>query len=172
MKKILGVLISLCLSVPAYAGTLTEFEEYLSMPQYEEEVVENLVDELELSIEFSSGITRDRESTFDLTRVLIGATLEDTMVFIDQYIYDEETEKFKIIDNHEITVGFLGVFTQSFSLLEGKNFFHISAENGDLVFERYALISRKPMEVKAELERSIILPTKNLSMMNEIRSNS
>jgi len=152
MKMILAILLSLYFSSSqAYAYSLDDFEEYISVPQVQ------YFDGETLSLEFSisSGIVRDSESTFDSVRVLIGSTLENTSVSIFQY--DEE---FRIVDNHELFVGSLGVFSQSVNLLEGKNFFHIFAQNEDSTFEQASLISRKPLEIKTELERGIILPSK------------
>lgn len=151
MKKLLTLLFALILYVPVYANTYEIFNEEHS----QEESVDYF------SFEFLSGVTKDTESTFDSSRVLIGSALEDTSVSIYQYAYNTESECFEVIDSYEdLTIGQVGVFTQSVELIEGGNYFKIVLSKDDLTFTKTALITRKPLEVKNELEKGIILPTK------------
>lgn len=111
-----------------------------------------------VSFEITSGLTKDTESTFDETRTVVGAAPKDTMITLETYAYNEEDESFSLVDSYETTVGTSGIFSKSVDLAIGQNYILITASKDSNQSIKATLINRKDLDIKAELEQSIVLP--------------
>jgi hypothetical protein len=128
-----------------------------------------------------SGVTKREESTFDSIRTIVGAAPRNTSIIISVYRYNEnfgktdkpldkpldkqsekQQEMFTLVSSVSATVGQSEVFNKTIELETGKNFVLVSAVKGEHKTALTALISRKNIEIKKELEQSVVLYGKSL----------
>lgn len=104
------------------------------------------------SFEITSGLDREKESTFDAARTIAGTAEKDTFIIIRTYRYDDNGEELEL-HYYEITVGASGMFTQIMELRPGENRIEIKAALDGRETVKTALIRRKKQEIKRELEQ-------------------
>lgn len=162
-KKIVCLIVSflmlLAFSLPVYAGTpdsvqkLADFEAYLAS-------IDNPVDPFE-NVMITSGITKPIESTFDTMRTIVGTAPKDTKIGIALYRYDNQTDEFVFLFDYETTVGQSCMFSKTIDLELGRNFISVTVTSGDSRTVQNAMINRKDLEIKKELEQGTVLHGKN-----------
>ncbi len=114
------------------------------------------------NFKITSGINtaKTSEITFDSTRVVSGTAEAGSTVTITLYepvtIYGTTT--YKYIRSYNVTVGSSGIFSQSVSLKEGKNYVVVAASKNGAYSEVKTTITRKNAELKATLSQSIAVP--------------
>ncbi|MCL2616038.1 MAG: hypothetical protein FWD96_00170 [Defluviitaleaceae bacterium] len=112
----------------------------------------------------TSGINVRSESTFDTARTIVGTAPRGSVIRIDVFGYNSETDAFYKTSGSVLTVGASGSFSSAQQLTLGRNFIRIKAayyhsESGDtLVSVETAQLNRLPNEVRNQLERGFLLP--------------
>jgi hypothetical protein len=115
----------------------------------------------------TGGINTDKTSeiTFDTTRVISGTAEKGAQVTISLYepVVSNGQTTYRLIRNYSLTVGSTGIFSQSVSLMEGKNYLVVAAAKTDANgVSRYSevrtTITRKDKVIKSVLSQSIAVP--------------
>lgn len=119
----------------------------------------------ELEFILTGGLVKNYESTFDDKRIITGTAPQNTEVTITVYTneividdFGDEVSEAVVTDTYTFTVGALEAFTQTIDFEIGENYLEIYAVNGDEEICLERTINRKPIELKHELENSIVLP--------------
>ncbi|MDO5387712.1 MAG: hypothetical protein Q4F63_00600, partial [Clostridia bacterium] len=114
------------------------------------------------NFKITSGINTEKTSeiTFDSSRVVSGTAEPGAVITIT--IYEPTTvagtTTYKYIRSYSITVGSSGIFSQSISLKEGKNYVVAAARKDSKYSEVRTTITRKNAVLKATLSQSIAVP--------------
>ncbi|HAG04212.1 MAG TPA: hypothetical protein DCG28_02120 [Lachnospiraceae bacterium] len=111
----------------------------------------------------TSGISADKSSeiTFDSVKVISGTAAKGTDISItvyEPYTAADGSVQYTVLRNYAVTVGNTGIFSQSVSLKEGKNYVVVVAKNGDSSSEVRTTINRKNKILQTMLSQSIALP--------------
>lgn len=117
-----------------------------------------------------SGLAKPAESTFDTFRTIVGSAPKDTTVTITIYaVLENQFEQFEQSEQinrlnragdyeplreYALVVGQSGVFSKTVDLDQGRNFVCITFENDGKRAMITALVNRKDVEIKKELEQS------------------
>lgn len=114
------------------------------------------------NFKITSGINtaKSSEITFDSTRVVSGTAEPGSKITITLYepTTVNGTTTYKYIRSYTITVGSSGIFSQSISLKEGKNYVVVAARKDGKYSEVKTTITRKNAVLKATLSQSIAVP--------------
>ena len=114
------------------------------------------------NFKITSGINtaKSSEITFDSTRVVSGTAEPGSKITIT--LYEPTTVNgtffYKYNKYYTITVGSSGIFSQSISLKEGKNYVVVAARKDGKYSEVKTTITRKNAVLKATLSQSIAVP--------------
>lgn len=108
--------------------------------------------------------SKTSEITFDTTRVISGTAEKGAQITIslyEPYTLNGQTQ-YKLIRTYNLTVGSTGIFSQSVSLKEGKNYVVVAARKADGGATKYSevrtTINRKDKVIKSVLSQSIAIP--------------
>ena len=101
------------------------------------------------------------EITFDSSRVISGTAEKGTLVTIT--VYEPYTDAkgavaYNSLRTYKVTVGATGIFSQSISLKEGKNYIVVIAQNNGKHSEVKTTVNRKNKVLQAVLSKSVALP--------------
>ena len=114
------------------------------------------------NFKITSGINtaKSSEITFDSTRVVSGTAEPGSKITITLYepITVNGTTTYKYIRSYTITVGSSGIFSQSISLKESKNYVVVAARKDGRYSDVKTTITRKNAVLKATLSQSIAVP--------------
>lgn len=116
------------------------------------------------SFEITSGLPKETESTFDDSRIIIGLAERNSLITISvsHVVGEDDEEEPELTDYFEITVGASGMFSQSIDLQMGENTVTVTAAKGKCQSTKVAVIKRKDMGIKLELEQGLALPGQNI----------
>ena len=115
------------------------------------------------NFKITSGISADKSSeiTFDSTRVISGTAEKGAQVGItiyEPYTTAAGTTAYSVIRSYSLTVGNTGIFSQSVSLKEGKNYVVVVARKDGKYSEVRTTINRKNKVLQSVLSQSIAVP--------------
>lgn len=114
------------------------------------------------NFKITSGINtaKTSEITFDSTRVISGTAEAGAVIGLTIYepVTVNGSTTYKYIRSYNVTVGSSGIFSQSVSLKEGKNYVVVAARKDGRYSEVRTTITRKNAVLKATLSQSIAVP--------------
>jgi predicted DNA-binding antitoxin AbrB/MazE fold protein len=115
------------------------------------------------NFKITSGISEGKTSeiTFNSTRVISGTAEKGSQVTItvnEPYTTAAGTTAYNTIRSYTLTVGNTGIFSQSISLKEGKNYVIVAATKDDKYSEAKTTINRKNKVLRTVLSQSIAVP--------------
>ncbi len=115
------------------------------------------------NFKITGGISLDKPSeiTFDSTRVISGTAEKGakiTITLYEPYTTADGTTAYNIIRTYSVTVGNTGIFSQSVSLREGKNYIVVAAYKDGRYSEAKTTVNRKNKVLQAVLSQSIAVP--------------
>ncbi len=114
------------------------------------------------NFKITSGINtaKTSEITFDSTRVISGTAEAGAVIGLTIYepVTVNGSTTYKYIRSYNVTVGSSGIFSQSVSLKEGKNYVVVAACKDGRYSEVRTTITRKNAVLKATLSQSIAVP--------------
>lgn len=153
MKKFLAVFILVFLTF------LVPCTVYVNAGQIAPSVSESSVPKT-VKLEITSGldVSKDSESTFDSSRTIVGSSYEGADVLIILYLRNSDNELVEK-SRYSVSVGALGIFSQSVNLNIGENVITVIADLEDYDSNSSSfVVKRKNREIKKVLESTITLP--------------
>lgn len=115
------------------------------------------------NFKITSGISEGKSSeiTFNSTRVISGTAEKGSQITItvyEPYTTAAGTTAYSVIRNYSLTVGNTGIFSQSVSLKEGRNYIVVAARKDGKYSEARTTINRKNKVLQSVLSQSIAVP--------------